>query len=520
MESFEGTLEGGDLLALLRSIHATRAVGLLSVQGDPDLVSVTFREGGIVAADAMNRPAEEALSSLLASRGLLSPAEFQKAIEPYLGTGRPPGEVLLEQNLVGRRELLEAVRDQTYSQVLRLLRWDTGNLSWNAGVESPYQEGMEVIGVPELLVRSVADLGVESPLRQPLPSLDSRFHASGDGGRTIRVVGREGDGLREQDPNVVWLTPDEERIWSALSERRRASDLAEATGLSRFEVVYALHQLETSSLVEADSFGVPTDDLAELTRDVGLDGSSALEAPATGSLSSPAVFEPLPTGDLGGGEARGVAEDSRSGAVTSWDDATVTGTGELLALDSHDLEEDFEEEEVKRPEPVESPSVPMRPLSRAAVMTTTATWVVRGIALGMVLLVVGLIALGGDRSAWFLPFPWLEAHRQSFERTQSLALYGEIDRAVRTYYLLYNRYPEELGILVDLELLSRNDLHDQRNRWMDFSSSSGGYVLQPMEGGRGVPGAELTAEVQTDFLLNPKFIEPPSTSSRALVLLD
>jgi hypothetical protein len=371
-------------------------------------------------------------------------------------------------------------------------------LSWNAEVESPFQEGLEPISVPELLVRSVADLGVESPLRQPLPSLDSRYHAVSDGGRTIRVLGREGNGLRARDG--IWLTPDEGRVREQLAQRRRASELMEAAGLGRFEVLYGLHQLEASGLIVADSFSLPADDLAELTRDAGLDSASRIED--TGTMSAPVAFAPLsPEEDL-----------------PSWDNAAVEESrNELSALDSGRLS-DFDEPETLAP--VEVSTVPVRPPTRTATMTATATWVVRGIALGMVLLVVGLIAFGGDRSAWVLPFPWLDQHRQSFERAQSLALYSEIDRAVRTYYLLYSRYPEELGILVDLELLSRQDLHDQRNRWMDFSSSQGGYVLQPMEGGRGVPGAELTAEIQTDFLLNPKFLEPPSPSSRALVLLD
>ena len=105
-----------------------------------------------------------------------------------MGTGRLASEVLAERGLVSREVLLDAVREQTYGQVLRLLRWDSGNFNWTPKVESPFEVGMRPISVAEMLLRAADDLGVEGPLRGRAPGLDEMFRVEEPPDVTVQRV--------------------------------------------------------------------------------------------------------------------------------------------------------------------------------------------------------------------------------------------------------------------------------------------------------------------------------------------
>ena len=107
-------------------------------------------------------------------------------------------------------------------------------------------------------------------------------------------------------------------------------------------------------------------------------------------------------------------------------------------------------------------------------------------------------------------------------RYQRVNSYGKIDQAIRTYHLVFGRFPEELGLLVDLDLLTEADLYDPSGSWLDYSSADGEYLLQPLEGPRGLSGFEVSETVESDFLLNSRFggEEPSSRGGSGVVLLD
>jgi len=504
--SFEGTLESGQLLDILRSIAGRRANGLLSVQGEPDLVSITFLDGNIVAADAMNRPAEDVLAGVLASRGLLGPAEFSATVEPALGTGRLASEVLLELEKVPREDLFDAVREQTYGQVVRLLRWESGNFNWTEGVESPYQEGMEPISVAEAIVRSTEELGVEGPLASGLPDLDGsyRLTSAADG---YRVVGRDGDWIDQTSPGETpWLTPDEEELLAQLRLGTPASRLIEATGWDRFRVEFALFELTALGLAVGGSWQDEDQDL-----EVGDDTAAQVLAAAV-----PSSFESGQLEELVSDVSSFAFEHSPERRPTPLPSTELEAfdvpveAGIASSVDDLELSTDFGSAGMATPPPAR----------RAALAHVTASWAARALALGLVGLLATLLLVQQERPALLLPFPWQSDARAVLEKHQTLSRYQKIDRAVRTYYLLYGRPPESLSTLADLELLAPGDLYDPLGRWLSYSGRETGYVVQPVEEGEVVPGSELAADSRSDFFLNPKFVNLPEQRPDPVVLID
>ena len=62
---------------MLLAIGGQDGKGILTVQGDEDIVAVSFLDGEIVTADALNETVEEGLGRVLQSRGLVDAESFR-----------------------------------------------------------------------------------------------------------------------------------------------------------------------------------------------------------------------------------------------------------------------------------------------------------------------------------------------------------------------------------------------------------------------------------------------------------
>jgi hypothetical protein len=120
-----------------------------------------------------------------------------------------------------------------------------------------------------------------------------------------------------------------------------------------------------------------------------------------------------------------------------------------------------------------------------------------------------------------LPYPWQTGARETMERAQRAALYGKIDRAARTFFLLEGRYANELEGLAAMRLLAPRDLTDPDKRPLAYSTDGLSYTLQPVASGEPVEGLGAHEAITGDFLLDPEFLKGPVKSgSQPLVLLD
>ncbi len=168
--SVEGSLDLFSLPEILQMISQQGKTGILTIQGQQDIVAISFLAGRIVAADSLAHTVEEGLAKLLVSEGLLSAAELARAVaEHHAGGGRLLDQ-LVERRYLTRPQLLAALRLQTIRQLEALLRWQAGDFKFYGGDEVSYEEGFEPISVEDLLLRTLADFaGPPSPAGQPRP---------------------------------------------------------------------------------------------------------------------------------------------------------------------------------------------------------------------------------------------------------------------------------------------------------------------------------------------------------------
>ena len=105
--ALEGDLSIFRLPDILQVIAQQQKTGILTVQGEADILAVSFHEGKIVAADALNQSFEEMLGEVLASQGVVAPERFQRFSEEHRSTaGERLADFLIRKGALKRPGLI------------------------------------------------------------------------------------------------------------------------------------------------------------------------------------------------------------------------------------------------------------------------------------------------------------------------------------------------------------------------------------------------------------------------------
>ncbi len=294
--ALEGDLRVFRLPDILQMIAQQKKTGILTVQGEQDILAVSFLHGEIVAADALNQNFEEGLGEVLASQGLVRPEDFARVSEGHRSSGQRLSDYLVERGILSRQQLLEALRQQTYRLLLQVLRWSEGEFKFYSGEEVSFEEGVVAITVEELLMRSIGDLLGEGTLSGTLPHGFVAYERL-PSTRTTRLLGRDGD-LPGESRDEVWISADEEKILGLLDGRASAAEIAESSGLGEYKTLYGLFRLLQAGLVrprssaetgaQAEAGALPAEASVPLPRPVPRQGLSGgkIELPVEPAATS------------------------------------------------------------------------------------------------------------------------------------------------------------------------------------------------------------------------------------------
>ncbi len=168
--AIEGSLDLFGLPEILQMISQQGKTGILTIQGQQDIVAVSFLSGKIVAADSLAHTIEEGLGQVLVGEGLLGAADFARANAENHATGGRLLDFLVDRGILARQDLMAALRLQTMRQLGTLLHWQQGDFKFYSGDEVSYEDGFEPISVEDLLLRSLAEFSAPAaPAVQPQP---------------------------------------------------------------------------------------------------------------------------------------------------------------------------------------------------------------------------------------------------------------------------------------------------------------------------------------------------------------
>ncbi len=244
MSAYEGDLSATPLPLVLQRIASDGGTGILTIQGEADIVAVSFLDGAIVAADALNQTVEDGLGRVLARRDLITTSEFQAlASEHQGGSGGSLGDLLVRRGLLTREQLLDALREQTGGLLHELISWEEGEFKFYPGDEVSFEEGTRPLTVEEVLVGAIAVGDGDQPAGEA-PDVHTVYRARPPSA-PVRTLGRdEADG----SDDVLWLTEDEMQLWRLADGVQTAHSVA--VGMDTHKVQYALHRLLSLELIE------------------------------------------------------------------------------------------------------------------------------------------------------------------------------------------------------------------------------------------------------------------------------
>ncbi len=166
----EGTLDLFKLPEILQLISQQKKTGILTVQGQQDIVAISFLNGRIVAADALSQTLEEGLAQVLVREGMITPVDLHRAAGEHQSAGGRLIDVLVERRYLERAQLLQALRLQTWRLLEQLLRWNEGDFKFYSGDEVSYEEGFNPIAVEELLIHAAPATAPAAPAPPPRPA--------------------------------------------------------------------------------------------------------------------------------------------------------------------------------------------------------------------------------------------------------------------------------------------------------------------------------------------------------------
>ncbi len=199
----EGTLDVFKLPEILLMISQQQKTGILTVQGEQDIIAVSFLEGRIVTVDSLNQTQEEGLAQILIGDGALTSAQFSRASSEHQASGLRLLDLLVERDYVRRDALLKGLRVHSLRLLDQLLLWEKGDFKFYGGDEVPYEDGFVPIPVEEVISRSSqggvgarrptgpvpVPSGVHPAPLTPLPEAEGLPSSTRPG---LRVVRREG----------------------------------------------------------------------------------------------------------------------------------------------------------------------------------------------------------------------------------------------------------------------------------------------------------------------------------------
>lgn len=454
----EGSLDVFQLPEILQVIAQQQKTGILTVQGREDIVAISFLTGKVVGADSLNHTSEERLARILVRNHRVPAADMDRLLAQQQASGARLQDLLLDGNFLARAQLLEALRTQYMELMAQLLDWRQGDFKFYSNNEVSFEEGLRPLSVQELLL-----------------------HAGGDAPAEVLSAGDDAD------------TPLDEVVLDAMPPP--ASEQLELPALG---AVFERVAVDRPIQVRPEGAGERTDDARvflvsplehRLLQEI--DGRQSVAGLIIGSTEDESLV------------LRGLARLRSLGLIRPPGEAPPAP----LVPAGPDIPT-WTEEDVAIPQ-----AQPLR-------LETDQLLSIFGRAFAALLLLLLLIPLF-TAPVWFeLPFPWQDEQREAMVKEQRKTAYLSIDRAVKTFVLVRGQLPDDLTTLINLGLLSTDELRDPDGSLLEYQAQDGRYLLRPRSSG-GEAEAGSTEAITGNFMLDPEFFAFEEASDQpSLILLD
>jgi len=195
-----------------------------------------FDKGKLLSVVRPHR--RELLGEMLIRLGKITPQQLAQALHTQqLNSDHPLGQILVEQGVIGQRELQACIQQQIEETVYDLFAWREGEFKFQAGQRPAPDDVQSLVPLPveNLIMEGVRRVDELSRIKERIPNNDM----------IVRFVERP----QEKAANIN-MTADEWRIFARINGRASINEIAERTGMTAFQVSHIVFGFLTAGLVE------------------------------------------------------------------------------------------------------------------------------------------------------------------------------------------------------------------------------------------------------------------------------
>ena len=240
--ALQGTLKDFSLADIFQLIGLQKKTGVLTLKGRGEVVTVSFLEGNVVAADSLPRRMEDRLGTVLVKSGQITDVQLQHALKIQKQTLKRLGTVLLEQKYLAQEALREALRIQVSQAIYRLFRWRDGEYQFSQDQKLDYDRE----NVIPLTAESVLMEGAR--ILDEWPMVEKRIGSFSTVYRRTRASDQAMSAAQNKAGPV--LSAEERGVLRAVDGQHSVQDLVESSSLSEFDTCRVLYELIGRQLVE------------------------------------------------------------------------------------------------------------------------------------------------------------------------------------------------------------------------------------------------------------------------------
>ncbi len=193
--ALEGTLRDFSFADILQLISLQRKTGVLTLKGEENVVTISFQEGRIVGADALNHHLEDRLGLILLRTGRIAEKELEEALREQEESLKRLGRILIEQGQITSEQVRWALEQQILQIVFRVFRWQDGEYHFSQETDIDYDRDLVVPMSADSVIMEGARMTDEWPfIEHRIPDREVVFIKT-DPNRHIEVLEDGGDGL-------------------------------------------------------------------------------------------------------------------------------------------------------------------------------------------------------------------------------------------------------------------------------------------------------------------------------------
>ncbi len=247
--ALKGTLRDFSLADIFQLIGIQRKTGVLTLKSEKEVVTVSFVDGNVVAADSLHRRLEDRLGTVLVKSGRITEAQLQEALRIQKNTLKRMGNTLVENRFIDAQALRDALQIQISQMVYRLFRWRDGEYNFSQEQRVEYDsEHVVPMSAESILMEGARILDEWPMIEKGIKSFSTVFRKASVEIAPVPAAGAPAEG--DEAAHGVTLSEQERQIHALVDGKRTVQEIVERSTLGEFETSRILYELINRQLIE------------------------------------------------------------------------------------------------------------------------------------------------------------------------------------------------------------------------------------------------------------------------------